>query len=888
MSITHRASIASELADIVGSDAVVYEEPDMALYEYDATISTARPDYVVLPETTEQVSAVARFAHEREIPLTPRGAGTSLSGGPVPVEGGIVIALTRMDRILEIDVPNHRAVVQPGVINMDLLAALEPRGFFYAPDPASQTVCTIGGNVAENAGGPHCLKYGVTANHIMGVEMVLPDGEILTAGGKALDWPGYDLTGVIVGSEGTFGVITEIVCRIMPQPEAITTMLAIFDSLDDASRAVSGIIAAGLLPATLEMMDRPLIRAVQMAFDAGYPEDAEVVLIIEIDGLRVGMERQLGRIQKVCEEHNVRKFDRANDEHERMLLWKGRKGAFGAVANISPNKLCTDVAVPRTELPRMLAEVMEIGARHGLTVGNVFHAGDGNLHPQLLYDARDPDQVARVQEADEEITKLAVSCGGVLSGEHGIGSCKRKWMPLMFSADDLRAQWTLNDVFDPWGRMNPSKVLPARNTLAAPEPWALPHGAYQDVAGRLAPRDEDGTCHPYDMEAVAKLTALASREEQSIAILGGSASTPVRTRHAEVICTLGLNKILRSDPENMTVTVEAGARWRDLQAAVAETGQFVPLRPPSPDEATVGGVIASNASGPHRLRYGSCRDLLIGVRFVVPTGEIINIGSRCAKNTSGHALEKLMIGSQGSLGVIVDATFRTIPLPEAKNTLCFISTGTDDQDNCERMRAFATEAVGGRLQPAALEALTPALARHVADRADVALELPQDNWLVAVGLEGLGEEVAEMASALGQIADEHGLAQAGTVQQAAYDAFWEDITQVGEHPMQAISPMSETMSLARHLVGRVGRHTPLRAGLGTGVIVLAPVVPEQASCDALVQDFDQLAAQCGGRAYWLPPCPDGARNPEVSGVAARLCRRIKAAYDPHSVLPALV
>lgn len=872
--------IARDLAAMLGPGAVVWRPRDLALYEYDATLDTARPQFVVFPETTEQVAAVVRYAHEQQVPVTPRGGATSLSGGPLAVEGGIMVVLTRMDRVLALDLDNHRAVVQPGVINLDLLTALEKRGFFFAPDPASQNCCTIGGNVGANAGGPHCLKYGVTTNHITGVQMVLPDGELLSAGGKGLDWPGYDLTGVIVGSEGTFGIVTEITCRVLPLPQAVRTMLAVFDSLDDASRAVSGIIAAGLLPATLEMMDRPLIHAVQMAFDAGYPDDAEVVLIIEVDGLEAGMARQVERIQDACRRHNARKFEWASTPHERMLLWRGRKGTFGAVANIAPNKLCTDVAVPRTELPRVLAQVMEIGARHGLQVGNVFHAGDGNLHPQVLYDARDPDQVARAQAIDEEITRLAVSCGGVLTGEHGIGSCKRKWMPVMFSPDDLRAQWALKDVFDPRGRMNPGKVLPGRKSIGDAEPWALPHGAFDEAAARLAPFDEEAVCRPYDAEAAAKLLALAAREEQRLVVLGAGTRSGPPPSAARVICTSGLAKVLRTDPQNMTVTVEAGARWADVQAALAPHGQFVPLCPPLSDRATVGGVIAAASAGPHRLRYGACRDLLIGARFVTGAGEIVSIGSRCVKNTSGYALEKLLIGSEGSLGVIVEATFRTLPRPEERRTLCFHAP----PGQRDGLRAFCREAVGGPLLPAAVEALTTPLAT----RAGVNTPLPDQTWTVAVALEGLAEEVAFMAEAFGALAAEHGLHPAADITANAHDAFWAHVTDVGAPVAQATCPLSATLDLGAQIMGTLGWNTPLRAGPGTGIIAVSPDLQGDAAPEAVVTQLNEAAAGHGGRAYWLPRRPAGVRNPELSGVAARLCRRIKAAYDPAGILPTIV
>lgn len=885
MRVVTRDPVVSDLAAIVGPAAVKYEPRDLVLYSYDATLYTARPDYVVLPANTEQVAAVVRLAQKLGIPVTPRGGGTSLSGGPVPVEGGIVVCLSRMAAILELDVANRRAVVQPGVINLDLLGAAEKQGFFYAPDPASQIACTLGGNVAENSGGPHCLKYGVTTNHVLGVELVLPDGTVMRTGGKALDWPGYDLTGVIVGSEGTFGIVTEITCRLLPLPQAVTTMLAIFDNLQDASQTVSDIIAAGLLPATLEMMDRPLIEAVQTTFDAGYPEDAEVVLIIEVDGLAASMQRQLASIRGICERHHVRKFQAAANEAERVQLWKGRKGAFGAVANISPNKLCTDVAVPRTELPRVLAEVMAIGERHGLRMGNVFHAGDGNLHPQVLFDARDPDQLRRVEQADEEITRLAVSVGGVLTGEHGIGCCKRKWMPVMFTAADLRAMWTLKDVFDPDGRMNPAKVLPDRRSLAEPQRWTLPHGGFEEVAGRLVPRGADGECQPYDAEAAAKLMALAARESQKLVIRGGGTKSGPVAPERQVISTLGLKQILSVDPQNLTIQAEAGVRWADLQAALASAGQFVPLFPSQPREATVGGVVASNAGGPQRLRYGSCRDLVTGLRVVLPDGEIVSVGSRCVKNTSGYALEKLFIGSRGSLGLILDVTFRTLPLPEQTLALLFRMKDTDPASVGDQLARFTRGAVGGPLLPAAVELVSPVLARECARRCGVDLRLPDEGWAVLVGLEGLVEEVQDMTTAFGALAMENGMELVATAEAPVYADLWEAAGLGGRPVAQVTCEPALTAQVAAALRERLGTQVALRAGLGTGLIAVSAEPRIAVPAESLIAELDVLATDHGGRAYWLPPVPDGVRNPELSGPAARVCRRLKAAFDPGGILP---
>ncbi len=453
-------ALKQHLKEIVGEKHVLSSNVDLLLYGYDAYLETSKPDVVVIPENTEQVSQVIKLAYNERIPVTARGSATSLSGGPVPLKGGIVIHFSRMNRILEIDTLNRRARVEPGVITLDLQTAVAKMGLLYAPDPASQKTSTLGGNIGENSGGPHCLKYGVTTNHVMGLKMVLYDGEIVDVGGKAPDRPGYDLTGLVVGSEGTLGIVTEITVRLIEQPEAIKTLLGIFESIEDASNTVSAIIAEGIVPATLEMMDRLVIKAVEESVHAGYPQDAEAVLIIELDGLKDGMDTIADRITEICSANGVREVKVAKNEAERNTLWMGRRGAFGAVSRLRPNYMVCDGTVPRTKLPEVLKKVTEIGREYNLAIGNVFHAGDGNLHPLILFDCRDEEETARVKEAGTKILKLCVDAGGTISGEHGIGLEKLHEMSFIFSPDDIAAMWKFKNAFDPVGQFNPGKVLP--------------------------------------------------------------------------------------------------------------------------------------------------------------------------------------------------------------------------------------------------------------------------------------------------------------------------------------------------------------------------------------------------------------------------------------------
>ena len=454
------SSLVHELTRLVGPDAVLWRPEDLMLYEYDALSSALQPQAVVLPTSTEHVVSVVKLAARENVPVVARGSGTGLSGGSVVTEGGIVLAFARMKKIVEIDVDNLRARVQPGVVNMDLSLAVSDHGLYFAPDPSSQKACTIGGNVAENAGGPHTLAYGVTTNHVLGLEVVLPDGEVIRTGAKHWDRPGYDLTGFIVGSEGTVGIVTEITVRLCRKPEAVKTLLAIFDNILGAPRTVAAITARRITPAALEMMDGFTLRAVEEAFHVGYPMDSAGVLLVEVEGLREAAEENADQIEAICRENGAREVRRAKTAEERELLWRGRKNAFGALGRISPNYYVQDGVIPRTRLPEMLEFIEQVGQKYSLRIGNIFHAGDGNLHPLLMFDGRYPEQSQRAVKAAREIMTKCVEMGGSITGEHGVGIEKRNLMPLIFSPDDLEMMQKLKDVFNPRGLLNPGKLLP--------------------------------------------------------------------------------------------------------------------------------------------------------------------------------------------------------------------------------------------------------------------------------------------------------------------------------------------------------------------------------------------------------------------------------------------
>jgi glycolate oxidase len=456
-----RRALLEDLRRIVGPTNVRASGVDLALYQYDAYLEERRPDAVVFVHSTEEVAEVVAACARHNAPFVARGGGTNLSGGTIPLRGGVVIETIRMNRILEVDIPNLRARVQPGMFNLEFGNALAPLGYQYLPDPASQKAATLGGNVAENSGGPHCFKYGVTTNHVLGLTVVLPDGQIARFGGKAPDAPGYDLTGVFVGSEGTLGICTEVVVRIVRLAEGVKTLLAIYDSIEAGGETVTAIVAAGMVPATLEMMDQPVIQAVEESIRCGLPMDCATVLIIEVDGLLDDLDRQAQEIADLCRAHGAREVRLAKNDAERAALWAGRRGAFGAVARITPSYLVCDGTVPRTALPAVLKRVAEVGKKYDLRIPSVFHAGDGNLHPLILFDWRNPEQKARVMQAGMEILTLCVEMGGTISGEHGVGIEKMDAMRLIFGEPDIEAQRKVKRAFDPNDLANPGKMFPA-------------------------------------------------------------------------------------------------------------------------------------------------------------------------------------------------------------------------------------------------------------------------------------------------------------------------------------------------------------------------------------------------------------------------------------------
>jgi glycolate oxidase subunit GlcD len=791
--------IIKKLREVVGAAAVLSAPDELLVYECDGLPQHKyRPRAVVFPSSTEETAAIMRVLAQARVPFTPRGAGTGLSGGALALNEGVVIELARLRRILKIDEANRIAVVQPGVVNLHVSRAVAHLGLHYVPDPSSQPTCTIGGNIAENAGGIHCLKYGTTTDHVLGLRVVLAGGEVVELGAGGNEQPGFDLLGVFIGSEGTFGIATEATLRLVPMPPAVRTMLAEFAEVNDASQAVSAIIAAGVMPAALEMMDHEIIRAVEASvFAAGLPLDVGAALLIELDGIQAGIDEEAERVTSICRQYGARDCRLARDEQERKKLWAARKGAFGAIGRISPDSMIQDAVVPRSRLPEVLAAAYRIASRYQLRIANVFHAGDGNLHPLICFDSRFPEQVLRVKEAGRELMETCVRAGGSITGEHGVGFDKRELLSLIFSEADMNAMLRVRAAFDPSGLCNPGKILPMLRGCG--EARALAPGA-RDSRPQLqgTPLLEPGASvtgsevfmaplraapirsHSFDPvvaqtqlaslvgaenisapSTLENLTAplvvapgsiaelcevmkLAASEGWTVTPAGamtwldaGNSSLPARC----VVSTLRLKRIIEHEPADLVAITEAGVTLNEFNAALAQKGQWLPLDPPAAERATIGGVVATGQGGAQQFGYGAPRRHVIGMKVVLADGSLIKVGGRVVKNVAGYDLCKLFTGSYGTLGTIVEVNFKLRPRPFATSTT--LAWGARDQ-----LLAGAQQVITSRLFPVAVELLSPKLGDEV-------MKTAGSGYLLLIRFAGSAIAVAEQSRAAGELLAEN-------------------------------------------------------------------------------------------------------------------------------------
>jgi len=645
------------------------------------------------------------------VPFTPRGAGTGLSGGALALNSGVVIEFARMRKILRIDVENRLAVVQPGVVNLHVSRAVLPYGLYYVPDPSSQPSCTIGGNIAESAGGIHCLKYGTTTDHVVGCRVVLSDGEIVDLGG---DDNRYDLLGTFIGSEGTFGIATEATLKLSQVPPAVRTLLAEFGEVDDASHAVSAIIAAGVMPAALEMMDREIIRAVEASvFAAGLPPDAGAALLIELDGIEAGLDDEARKVTSICMEYGARNCRLAHDETERKKLWAARKGAFGAIGRISPDSMIQDAVVPRSRLPEVLRAAYEIAARNELRIANVFHAGDGNLHPLICFDSRFEDQVRRVKGAGRELMEVCVAAGGTITGEHGVGLDKRDLLPLVFSEADMNAMLGVRAAFDPLGICNPGKIIPLLRGCGEARAVSVDLDSAPLIPKPQTPSPNGdtlalstGTVYPSSTEELSDIMKRAAAEYWTVTATGGMSLLDRDLSTNVIVNTACLDRIVEHEPADLIAVAQAGVTLTAFNQKLVENGQWLPLDPPDDGRATLGGIVATGLGGPQQFGYGRPRGSVIGMTVVLADGNIIKAGGRVVKNVAGYDLCKLFTGSYGTLGIITELIFKLRPRPAREATA--IATGS-----INNLLSAGRAILDARLFPVALELISSAFATRL-------------------------------------------------------------------------------------------------------------------------------------------------------------------------------
>lgn len=901
------APLAKALRLRLGSENVLSAKSDLAVYDCDAfTIEKCRPDVVVFPRSTRHVAEVVKLCNEYDVPVVPRGAGTSLAGGCLPVGGGVVVMLTRMRKIVQVNLRDRFAVLEPGLPNLQLTRALSGTGYHYSPDPSSQTACTIGGNVGTNAGGPHTLKYGVTINHVLGLEAVLGDGSSVTLG-PVHDPAKLDLVGLLVGSEGTLGIVTKLWVRLTPDPQDYRTMRAIFDTVDDATNAISDIIGAGVIPAAMELMDQGIVGAVEEAFHFGFPLDAEAIVVIELDGPAAGLDRQQQQVVDLCRKWQARQVVPAATAEEREALWKCRKMAIGALGRLSPSYCIQDGVVPRTRLPHIIRRVSEIGRKYDLRIVNVAHAGDGNVHPIILFDERDKDQVARVLAAGEELLEECIRCGGSVTAEHGIGVEKLTLMSRLFTDGDLEGMARVRDAFNPNGRLSPGKLLPAFDRKSEVGSRKAEVGSRRSEVGcgavdlpspasdlrsptspQILPLSE--TVTPPDQAAVAEVVRRAWESGTPIYPIGGGTGLHygVRPKRPGLGLSLaGLDRVIDYPARDLTITVEAGVTVAELAGRLASERQRLPVDIPRAERATVGGVVATNFSGPRRYLWGSLRDYVIGIHAVDGRGMAFSGGGRVVKNAAGYNICRLLTGSLGTLGVITQVTLMVKPMPE---TSALVACDVADFDVAERLLA---ELVHSRTLPAAIELL-------------VGPAWPLDHGLAAesrsaagrlvVGFEGTSAEVDWMIDELGGQWRRSSGVSPGEIRGDSCAGAWQSLTEFptnGSASDEArlcaeinVLP-SAVVDLVRLLL-EVDQKCSIQAHAGDGVIrVQFSREPKQVVAE-LADRVRPAAAEAAGSTIVssYPGSVELSRGdvwgPAASG--AEVMQSLKSRFDPKGIL----
>ena len=929
-------NLIENLSAVVGRGNVLSEPDQLLVYECDGLPQHKhRPRAVVFPSSTEETAGVMQVLAKARVPFTPRGAGTGLSGGALALNEGVVIELARMRKILKLDASNRTAVVQPGVVNLQVSRAAAPFGLHYVPDPSSQPTCTIGGNIAESAGGVHCLKYGTTTDHVLGCRVVLAGGGIVDLGGAGTEQPGYDLLGTFIGSEGTFGIATEATLRLVQIPPAVRTLLAEFAEVNDASHAVSAIIAAGVMPAALEMMDREIIRAVEASvFAAGLPLDAGAALLIELDGIEAGIDDETERVKDICMEYGARDCRRARDENERKKLWAARKGAFGAIGRISPDSMIQDAVVPRSRLPQVLAAAYEIAAKYQLRIANVFHAGDGNLHPLICFDSRFPEQVLRVKEAGAELMQACVNAGGTITGEHGVGLDKRELLPLVFSQDDMETMLQVRAAFDPLGLCNPGKIIPllrgcgearavsvegpgvnrSREEAKKLEEWttsmvsnsksqpASPTQKAQSFdfeaaahrIGQVVGQEHvsvspcqgfSASCvsvTPGSIDEISEVMKLALSVGWTVIPVGGGSwfHNPIN-RPGVVLSTRRLNKILEHEPADLIAVSEAGVRLSDFNDTLALNGQWLPLDPPDDGSATIGGVIATGVGGAQQWSYGRPRGSVIGVRVVLADGRIIKAGGRVVKNVAGYDLCKLFTGSYGTLGVIAEVNFKLRPRPSRETTV--VATGPP-----AALIARAQSILNAGLFPVGTELISSSLANLL----DVAIDKDSAGLLVRFAGNEKGVEY-QTNQALFHLGQDPETREAEVVTEDA--GLWESLASVPLRSSQSFcwrasvlpASVESFVDTVKKLIGQDFSSSLWQLGVADGRMRMLSDAGNLEETVMLIEDLRAAARLAGGTLIIEKADREIRRRIDMGETRSTkgLMDRIKSQLDPQGIFP---
>ncbi|GAB4424272.1 MAG: hypothetical protein Kow0031_03190 [Anaerolineae bacterium] len=837
------------LKTILPPEQVLTDPVQLLAYEMDAGLmDRAMPDGVVFPRSAADVVKLAQWAGRHNIPLVARAVGTGLAGGAVAHTGGVVVSFSQMNKVLEFDDLSRRAVAQPTVVNQKLGELVAAAGLYYPPDPASGRTSGIGGNIGTNAGGPHCFKYGVTTNYVTGLQVVLANGQQVQFGGKALDAPEYDFTGLLVGSEGTLGLITAATLRLVRQPPGVKTMMAVFNSVEQAGEAVSAIIARGLVPATMEMMDRQIMRIIEDYTHAGLPVESEAALILEVDGHPASLSPQIEEISALVRQHHATNVQVAHTEAERAAIWYARKSAAGALSRLAPAYYLVDGTVPRSLLAQALREINDICRQYEVHVGYVFHAGDGNLHPLILIpDPTDKTHIEHVHEAGRKIVQICVDKDGSITGEHGVGLEKRDYMPMMYSPAELGAMWDIKNLFDPAGLMNPGKVLPL--DVAAPELPAPQPPADSPFAPASAAEAAAALRHWAELPAPPAVRIAG----------GGSKAGWLMTDAAALLSTANLSGIRAYARDDFYVTVGAGTRLADLQAELAADRMWAPLLSPWP-EATVGGIVATSFNGPLRMRYGGLRDLTLTATVAMPDGRVIRAGRPVVKNVAGYDLPKLFVGSHGTLGLLTDITLKLAPLPRRRAGVIA------PVDELGAGLAWGRELLRLCLVSSALLLLP--------GEAVPGVDAP---YALLYSAEGMAEDVAEELAAVSALLREQGTSPElrDDLSGSGLWAAWLAATAAEESLLRVGIAPGELAALARQLAGD---GSSLLADLPNGLLYLRP---------ADVAAARRTAMQAGGYAVLLR-APAGRYAPaEVWSYAPQsqlLMRGLKAKWDPRGFL----